>query len=210
MNASNEMRTSVTLLGRLKLFPNDQTAWTLFVERYGPVIFGWTRKWKLQKADAEEVTQNVLLKLVTELKRFEYNPDRGRLRGFLQTITRNACMDYVSTPQFRRERGKGGSEILDVLTQHKAQEDLAERLAQEFDQELRDEAFRLVEQRVEPHNWQAFYLRHVVGIPGAEVAKRLGMKRATVYGEAARVLRMITREIERLEAQGLNHANLPA
>jgi RNA polymerase sigma-70 factor (ECF subfamily) len=77
------MRTSVTLLGRLKQCPHDEAAWTLFVKRYGPVILGWARKWKLQKADAEEVTQNVLLKLMTELKQFEYNPDRGRFRGFL-------------------------------------------------------------------------------------------------------------------------------
>jgi DNA-directed RNA polymerase specialized sigma24 family protein len=75
---------------------------------------------------------------------------------------------------------------------------------------LKDEAYRLVEQRVEPHNWQAFWLRHVEEISGAEVAERLGMERATVYGVAARVLRMITHEIERLQAQELGHANVPA
>lgn len=208
MNTSNEMRTSVTLLGRLKLCPTDQAAWTCFVERYGPVILGWSRKFNLQKADAEDVTQNVLVKLLAALKRFEYNADRGTFRGFLQTVTRNACNDYVSSAQFR-ERGKGGSEVQAALDQHEAQKDLAERLWQEFDKELMEEAFRLVQQRVEPHNWQAFYLRHVEEISGVEVAKRLGMQRATVYGVAKRVQSMVAEEIARLRAQELGDGDVP-
>lgn len=207
MNTSNEMRTSVTLLGRLKRCPADQVAWTRFVERYGPVILGWCRKLNLQKIDAEDVTQNVLVKLLAAFKTFEYNADR-RFRGFLQTITRHACLDYVSSPQFR-DRARGGSEVQAALSQLETQDDLAERLSREFDKELMDQAFRLVQQRVEPHNWQAFYLRHVEEIAGAEVAKRLTMKRAVVYAVAKRVQKMIADEVARLRAQELGDGHVP-
>ncbi len=72
-----------------------------------------------------------------------------------------------------------------------------------------DEACRRVEHRVEPHNWQAFYLRHVQGIAGDEVAKRLGMKRATVYAVARRVQTMIAEEVARLSAHELAERPTP-
>jgi RNA polymerase sigma-70 factor (ECF subfamily) len=203
-----DIRTSVTLLGRLKRSPQDEAAWVLFVERYGPLILKWARAWKLQMADAEEVTQQVLLKLVTALKRFEYDPGRGTFRGFLYTATHRLCVKLVSSPQFRER--KGGSEIRDLLAQREARVDLADRLAREYDQELMPIAFRLVEQRVKPHVWRVFYLRCVLGRPGSEVAREEGMKVATVHSVAGRVQRKIKDEIRRLAAEELGPGSVPA
>jgi RNA polymerase sigma-70 factor (ECF subfamily) len=63
--------TSPALLGRLRLDPSDRSARGQFVQRYAPLILGWCRHWNLQPADAEEVTQNVLLKLVEKLRVFD-------------------------------------------------------------------------------------------------------------------------------------------
>ena len=56
--------TSASLLVQLQQVPADQAAWAAFVRRYGPLIHGWCRRWGLQEADALEVDQEVLLKLV--------------------------------------------------------------------------------------------------------------------------------------------------
>ena len=55
--------TDVTLLARLRHDPKDQAAWGDFVARYGPKILQWCRRWHLQEADAQDVAQDVLLKL---------------------------------------------------------------------------------------------------------------------------------------------------
>jgi DNA-directed RNA polymerase specialized sigma24 family protein len=62
--------TSPTLLGRLGHAPADQAAWAEFADRYGRKIYGWCRQWGLQEADAEDVTQQVLLKLADKMRTF--------------------------------------------------------------------------------------------------------------------------------------------
>jgi DNA-directed RNA polymerase specialized sigma24 family protein len=52
--------------------PGDRSAWSAFVERYGPQIHAWCLRWKLQEADAPDVTQMVPLKLVRDLTGFAY------------------------------------------------------------------------------------------------------------------------------------------
>jgi RNA polymerase sigma-70 factor (ECF subfamily) len=196
------MRTSVTLLGSIRRDPRDQAAWARLVKRYGKSILGWARACKLQQSDAEEVTQLVLVKLLDGLPRFEYDPARGRFRDFLRTVTRNALRDYIRR-QKTTSRGSGDTGVLQSLAEREAEDTLVTRLEKEFDLELKEEAFRLVQRRVEPHNWQVFQLREVEGLSGEVVAERVGMSRLTVYGVAKRVKDMIAREIAKLEAREL-------
>jgi len=62
--------TSATLIGRVGLGSSDQAAWERFVDLYGPRIRGWCRRWGLQEADSEDVTQEVLLRLSLKLRSF--------------------------------------------------------------------------------------------------------------------------------------------
>src|SRR5262245_39886831 len=108
-----ESRTSPTLLGRLRQSPTDQAAWEEFVERYGPRIYGWCRHWGLQGADADDVAQDVLLRLAEKMRTFRYDP-AGSFRGWLKTLTHHAWYDFVQ----RRRRagcGSGDSQTLDRL-----------------------------------------------------------------------------------------------
>ena len=66
--------TSVTLMVRVQKFPADPTAWDEFVERYRPMIRAWCLKWDLQDSDAEDVVQEVLVKLVAAIRKFQYDP----------------------------------------------------------------------------------------------------------------------------------------
>ena len=63
MPDEDPLKTSLTLLDRLRRDPKDQAAWSEFVARYGPRILQWCRGWGLQESDAQDVTQDVLLKL---------------------------------------------------------------------------------------------------------------------------------------------------
>src|SRR5258706_14119590 len=89
--------TSPTLLGRLGK-GSDESAWEEFVDRYGRKIFAWCRQWRLQAADAEDVTQTVLLKLVDKLRSFAYDSG-GSFRGWLRTLTEHALSDFVAERQ---------------------------------------------------------------------------------------------------------------
>src|SRR5579862_7014135 len=105
--------TSVTLLGRLSETPDDPAAWEAFVRRYGPKIYDWCRQWKLQEADAEDVAQNVLLRLARKLRSFSYDSTKS-FRGWLRTLTQHALSEFLDG-KARVTPASGDSQILALL-----------------------------------------------------------------------------------------------
>ena len=149
------------------------------------------------QADAEDVTQIVLVKLAQKLGSFQYDPSQ-RFRGWLKTITYHALSDYVQARR-RPGQGGGGDEVTQVLESLEARDDLVRQLGEEFDRELLEEAMRRVERLVAPHHWQAFRLTALENLSGAEAAQRLGMKVATLFTTKSKVQKLIQEEVRRLE-----------
>src|SRR5215469_1338509 len=140
--------TSVTLLVRLRQDPTDQAAWGVFVERYGRHIYRWCRQWKLQDADAEDVTQDILVKLAQKLRDFAYDPSRS-FRGWLKTLAHHAWRDFVDSP--RRARAAAGDALVwEQMQTLEAREDLVQRLQEAFDHDLLEAAKVRVRLRVAP------------------------------------------------------------
>jgi RNA polymerase sigma-70 factor (ECF subfamily) len=189
--------TDVSLLSRLRQDPADQVAWGSFVNRYGRRIYLWCRQRQLQEADAEDVTQNVLLTLAEKLREFQYDP-KGSFRAWLKTVAHHACSKYVSGQQ-RQGRGTGDTQTLSFLHSLEARDDLAAHLEEEFDRELLELAMARVAQRVETHTWRAFQLLALEGQSGADVAANLDMPIGMVYVARSRVQKMIQNELQQLE-----------
>jgi RNA polymerase sigma-70 factor (ECF subfamily) len=192
-------RTSITLLGRLQSNPDDRQAWNDFVQRYGRIIYRWCRHWNLQEADAEDVTQNVLLRLAQKMPLFVYDPSRS-FRAWLKTLTHHAWSDFVSSRQ-NRTQGSGDTQTLQVLQSIEARDDLEKQLDEAFDRELLDEAMERVRARVAPQTWEAFRLTALEGLSGAEAAERIPMQVAQVFVARRRVQKMLQEEVSKLESQ---------
>ena len=94
--------TRTTLLARLRKDPANEAAWGEFVEHYGRHIHRWCRQWNLQDADAEDVTQEILVKLAQKLRGFVYDPSRS-FRGWLKTIAPPRLERFCRQPP-RRDR----------------------------------------------------------------------------------------------------------
>jgi RNA polymerase sigma-70 factor (ECF subfamily) len=189
--------TSPTLIGRLSCLPADQNAWRLFAQRYGRKIYGWCRHWQLQETDAEEVTQEVLLKLARKMTTFHYDPSRS-FRGWLKTVTHHAWRDFVDSRR-SSETGSGGTQVLELLQTIQARDNLVDHLDEEFAADLLDEAMARVRLRVQPHTWEAFRLLALDGLSGAAAGERLGLKVATVYVARSKVQKMLQEEVRRLQ-----------
>lgn len=196
MRERDESDTSVSLFARFQHDPMDRLAWERFVDQYGPRILAWCRSWRLQEADAQDVAQSVMLKLVVQLQRFDYDPARS-FRGWLRTVVRNAWSDALSA--HRPDAGRGGSEVVEVLHSQEAREDLVRRLEEQFDLELLEEATRRVRGRVQTSTWESYRLTAIEGLSGSEAAARLGMKATAVLMAKSNVLRMLGEEIRELE-----------
>jgi RNA polymerase sigma factor (sigma-70 family) len=189
--------TRVTLLTLLRQHPSDQAGWDEFVELYGRHIYRWCRQWKLQDADAEDVTQNILLKLTRKLRDFAYDPSRS-FRGWLKTVAHNAWRNFEDSHR-RSQPAAGDSQVQDPMLTLEAREDLAQKLEEAFDLELLEAAKVRVRLRVAPHTWEAFRLMALEGLPVAEVAARVHLQVAMVYVAKSKVQKMLQEEIEKLE-----------
>jgi RNA polymerase sigma factor (sigma-70 family) len=198
----SDSQTRRTLLERLAQSGDQrQAAWAEFVGRYGRKIYGWCLRWRLQDADAQDVTQIVLLKLARRMKDFTYDPARS-FRAWLKTVTHHAWQDYVDSRK-TTTLAIGGGPAQDVLESLIARDDLSSALERLFDLDLLETAMRRVRLRAAPHTWTAFSMTAVEGIPAPEVARRLGMKIARVYAARNTIQQRLQAECRRLEgAQG--------
>jgi RNA polymerase sigma-70 factor (ECF subfamily) len=197
MSSLSAMQTSASLLGRLRNDPADQAAWSEFVRRYAPEIYNWCHRWKLQDADAQDVTQAVLVKLAEKMRSFTYDPARS-FRAYGKTLSHYAWCDFLESRR-RPDLSSGDTEVLQRLESVEMRDDLMTRLNAVFDLELLEEAKARVQQRVESHTWDAFSLTALEGLSGAAVAEQLRLKVTTVFKAKSKVLKMLHEELARLE-----------
>ena len=197
MSEPSDFRTNPSLLGRLGHDPCNAAAWTEFVHRYGGLIFRWCRAWCSQDADAQDVTQNILLRVARQMQTFRYDPQRS-FRGWLRTVAHGAWCDWL-TEQNRPDQGTGDSAALQRLAMVEARDDLLQRLEAEYDRELLELATAQVRLRVAPQSWEAFRLQALEGLSGAETAKQLSMNVGAVFVAKGRVHKMLQEAIRALE-----------
>lgn len=198
LNDRTPMRTSASLLGRLRLGVPGQDDWGDFTRRYGPMIHQWCRHWKLQEADAEDVTQEVLTRLASRLRAFEYDPSKS-FRAYVKTVAHFAWCDLIDSRKKSGAGGSGDSAMIEQLQAIEARDDLQARLADAFDHEVLEEATGRVRLRVEPRTWDAFRLTAVEGLSGADAAARVEMSVAAVFKAKSKVQKMLREEVRRLE-----------
>jgi RNA polymerase sigma factor (sigma-70 family) len=196
MPADRDAETSLTLLERLQKNPDDPQAWSLFIERYQPRIRGWCLTWGLQDSDADDVAQDVLVKLFAALRKFQYDPSRS-FRAWLKTVTQHVWSDFAAAR--RRDLGQTSGRIDTIAGSAEAQSDLERQLEDAFDRELLEVATHRIKGRTKPANWEAFHLTAIEGLSGAEVAHKLGIPVGHVFVAKHRVQKMLQDEVRILK-----------
>jgi len=199
-SGASQSVTSLSLLARLREDPRRHYAWDEFIQRYVPKIHGWCRQWGLQEADAQDVTQDVLLQLAKQMHKFEYDP-QGRFRSWLKTVTRRALADF-SKARARNPARPGSEAMLNQLDSVQAKDDLVRRLDEEAGREQLQIAMDRVRNRVQPNTFEAFRLMTFEHLSGTEVAERLDMQVGSVFVAKSRIDRMLSEEVKRLDGGG--------
>ena len=97
--------TPKTLLRKIAEYANgdDAAEWARFVELYTPVIraFIYARE-DVGESDAEDMVQEIFVRLVDVLRSGRYRPEKGRFRAYLGTMVRRLLID-----RHRREMARG-------------------------------------------------------------------------------------------------------
>lgn len=203
--------THVSLLCDLQEGDSGHRAWTVFQARYRGVIFGWCLRRGLPSDGAEDLTQDVLLKLFQRLPRYRHDPQRGQFRGWLKVVVNNVLTDFWRRQQRRPEcSAVGGSAFLEQLG------GLADPAAAELSSAIEEQAqtaggdvLRRVRDKLKETTWQAFYQTLVEERPAAEVAAELNLSVASVYKATYRVKQMVLEEYRHGHTAGSDAASVP-
>jgi RNA polymerase sigma-70 factor (ECF subfamily) len=190
--------TSTGLLRRAVLQHPD--AWDKLVSLYGPLVYRWCRRWGLQAKDAENVGQEVFLRVLKGLPAFRHDRPGDSFRAWLRRIARNSYLDHVQR-QKKTPPGIGGSESLKRMEQipddHAPDED-TEATDREDITILYQQAVQLIRGEFTDRDWTIFH-RVVMGShsPGT-VAQELKVSANVVYLVKSRVLHRLREEFAEL------------
>lgn len=203
--------THISLLCELGMDGRHDESWMVFHARYRGVILGWCLRRGLPPDDAEDLTQEILLKLFQQLPQYNHDPARGHFRSWLKTIVNNALTDFWRRQQRRPEPAVGGTTFLERQGRIASPEAAAELSSAIEDQAqtIASEVLQRVRGKLKETTWQAFYRTMVEERPAAEVAAELNLSIASVYKANYRVKQMLQQEYRNVHAHRGEPGPLP-
>jgi RNA polymerase sigma factor (sigma-70 family) len=163
----------------------DQQAWDALVERYAPLIWSICRRYRLERADAEDVAQAVWFTLVGRL---DHLRDPAALPGWLATTTRRECGRVLHATGRRR----AGEQVLIAAS-------LPDTEITPVDQDLlvaeQQAALREAVARLPPACQQLLALLIAdPPVPYAEISVRLGIPAGSIGPSRRRCLDRLSRD----------------
>ena len=179
--------------------PQNADAWHEFVERYrSPIVQFCCSQFGVQEALAEDVTQHILLRLITSIRQFRIEPS-GSFRGWLKTVTKHAVIDVLASERRRLDVAAGGLKFDDAIRDFpSATAKLADTVADQLRRDLLEQAEQIVRPRIRnATNWEAYWLRKQ-GDDARTIARKLGMSVGAVHKARSRIVEMVREEIHRL------------
>ena len=176
--------------------PNNREAWDAFTQIYRPVVYRLARGRGLQHADAEDLTQQVLMSVARAIPDWQRQPN-ARFRHWLSRIARNAILNALT--RNRQQVGVGGSDFLkSIKNVPEDSNDLESQLDYEYQRQLYRRAAEVVRDSVNENTWLAFLHTVVEGESTAAVAARLGKTIGNVHAARSRLMRRLQTVVREL------------
>jgi RNA polymerase sigma-70 factor, ECF subfamily len=198
------LRTQEGLIARIRESDANE-AWEEFYQTYCRVIYNYARRFGLSNDDAEDIVQEVFVKIMRKLPSFHYDRSRGRFLSWIKTITRTTATDFLRRRQARIEgqprveSPEGATPLVEQIPDPNSP-DTPDPWHDEWRESLLKQALSRVRTHVDVKTFRAFVLCAFEGRQPAGVARALGMSTNSVYVAKSRVLRQLKREVEALRS----------
>jgi RNA polymerase sigma-70 factor (ECF subfamily) len=164
-----EHLTDEELMGRFQT--GDMRAFELLLARHQRGVFGFILRFAHNRATAEELLQDVFLRVVDKAQGFE---QRSRFSTWLYTIARNLCIDHLRKMQHRKTSSldqalgsdpEGGMTLMDRVGDEAPGPDQAAH-----SRRLRGHIQQAIGQ-LSPEQREVFLLREEAGLQFDEIAR---------------------------------------
>jgi RNA polymerase sigma-70 factor (ECF subfamily) len=176
----------------------DSFAWTELVRAHHRRVYGMCYRFTGSATDAEDLTQDVFLKVYGNLVGFDVA--RGSLQTWITTMTRNLLVDH-----FRRSRAQRVTESMDAgWDGEEGEKALIQRIADrgptQHDRAVQKELEAMVQQgltKLSPELREAVILRDLQDMDYREIAQVLRIPEGTVKSRISRGRAELARILER-------------
>lgn len=162
----------------------DQSALAEAYRRHAGAVFGLARRLLIEPALAEEIVQEIFLRLWNDPTRFD--PERGTMRSYLLTQTHGRSVDVLRADTSRRAR-----EERDVRRTAESGDDIEHEV---LDMATSDHVRRSLE-ALPVDERQAIELAYFGGYTYREVATRLDQPEGTVKSRIRSGLKRLRRDL---------------
>lgn len=198
--------TRSTLIRRLRNM-HDAVAWRDFIALYRQWVQRIAERAGLRSHDAEDVAQEVMVRVAQKIHEFEPRPQEGSFRTWLRNLTRWRATDR------HREQSRNPvaaiTDLLDAELEELAIQDVASPeaiLAAEMEvaaslKLARMALRRLLNRRHEPKQLQIYELYVLDGWTVEKISRFLKIRKTTIYLAKHRVGRAVRREVRVLQRQ---------
>jgi RNA polymerase sigma factor (sigma-70 family) len=194
------LTTQYSLLEQIR-DPNNQDAWKKFIAYYEHYIYNILRRMGLSPSEANEVRQEIIVKLWKYLPDFTYEKDRGKFRLWLGTVIKNDARRFYRT----QKRNKN---YVDSQQQEKEDHpegdfnssDLDRIISDEWDSYISNLAWDIVKPRFKKKTQDVFLL-FAEGKDRKEIAETLDLSESSIDVYIKRVRDHLKVEFERLNQE---------
>jgi len=185
----NTTRTS--LLVRIKN-QEDATAWSEFDTLYRPILFRYALTRGLDEADAEDVVQHCMAAVHRHIRAFEYDPRKGRFRGWLSTIASN----YITSLHRKRREPVTPNDVLGQIPNRDTAPD--EAFARLWLEEHLKRCLERVRSETDEDTFQAYYRYVIEEWPAHKVCEAFQINAARLYKIKWRLTRKLQEHMQEL------------
>jgi len=141
----------------------DMSALQFLYVRFADDVCGYVRSIVQESYDAEDITQNVFVRLPKAIQKYE--PREVPFTAWILRVARNAALDHL--------RARRQIPFEEVRTDDAGGEEIG------FE---RSQCLRAALMHLSPDQREVLVLRHLVGLSPGEIAKRLGKTEGSIHG----------------------------
>ncbi len=198
------MRTRPTLLFRLRDW-KDQATWQEFYALYENYVMRFARGAGLSHHEAEDLVQDVFVRVADRIEQYETREQRGSFRRWLGNLVRWRIADLKRKQRRRPGESHANSaapfdELADAPPPELWTGDPAEeqRWETEWQAQVMEAAMARLARTVSPEHLQVFQLRHKQGWSLIKISRELGVSVANAYAINSRLTKRLKAEVARL------------
>ena len=169
------------------------------MEIYSPIVRNYCLQRRLQRSDADDIVQEVMATISTAIRKFDYDPTRGKFRSWLGTIAANRIRSNMEKRSNRQVQSLNSDRSFETEAGQTPQPQLCSdpdsTWVEIFSERIYETACKRIRPEISDLQWSCFEATWIRNENAADVAHALHIPVHQIYVNKSRVLKRLEAEV---------------